>query len=240
MSNKIVFKTRQGLNRPTLATLDQSELINVTLLTLENVAPGVSFTVKTQAKDKSHTKAAKQYGGGAVYWHTFRSNTPVTVNRDVVFPQIQIQDRTFSGGSLKVLIGFYRLVCSNGLTVAVGEQMKWSIDHRLSSVEQLRQLSRSIAAAWSKVIEAQAILNAAAQTPVNPFRIIEALPFSEHKKHKLKISLNIARAEDDVSTAYGLYNFLNEQDRLAARRNSTAHLDRDTVMLATILELAAA
>lgn len=239
--NQVIFKTKQGLNRPTLATLDQHQLIQQTLLTLNDVAPGITFAIKTQSRDKSHTKGAQQYGGGAVYRHTLRSTVPTTINGDTVYPQITIVDRTFAGASLKVFVGFYRLVCSNGLTVSVGETMKWSIDHRLSSVEQLMQLSSSIAAAWLKVIEAQAILYKAAKTPVNPSQVIDALGiFSTAKKEKLKQALPYARPEDNVRTVYGLYNFINEQDRLTARRNSTAYLDRDTDMLAKLIELAAA
>jgi len=241
MKNSIVFKTKTGLNRPTLATLDQAQLIETTLLTLADVAPGVAFTVRTVSRDKSHTKAAKAYGGGETYRHTLRANTPTVVNGDTVYPQITIVDQTFAGGSLKVFVGFYRLICANGLTIAVGETMKWRVDHRLSSVEQLMQLSRSIAAAWSNVIQAQEVLTKAASTPVIAVKIIDNLPmFSNSRKQKLKDSLHLARPQDDINTAYGLYNFINEVDRTSARRNSTAYLDRDAEMLETILQLAAA
>lgn len=238
--NNIVFKTKTGLNRPTLATLDQNQLIEQTLLTLSEVAPGVSFTVKTQSRDKSHTKGASAYGGGAVYRHTLRSTVPTTINGDTVYPQITIVDRTFAGASLKVFVGFYRLICSNGLTVAVGENMSWSIDHRLSSVEQLMQLSRSIAAAWSKVIDAQLVLEKAAATVIDsPEHLIAQLEvFSPARRQRLIDSLFTARAQDNIQTAYGLYNFINEADRQLARSGSTAYLDRDTEMLATIMELA--
>lgn len=239
--NNIVFKTKSGKNRPTLATLDQDRLIQQTIWTLQHVAPGVVFTINTQYRDKSHTKGASSYGGGSIYRHTFCSIVPVQINGDICYPQIQIIDRTYAGASLKVFVGFYRLICSNGLAVAVGETMKWSIDHRLSSVEQLMQLSRSIAAAWSKVIEAQAILQKAAEMPVNPSQVIDALGvFSSTKKEKLKNLLHTARPQDNVRTVYGLYNFINEYDRLHARRNSDAHLERDTDMLSKLLELAAA
>lgn len=240
--NQVIFKTKQGLNRPTLATLDQHQLIQQTLLTLNEVAPGITFAIKTQSRDKSHTKGAQQYGGGAVYRHTLRSTVPTTINGDTVYPQITIVDRTYAGASLKVFVGFYRLICSNGLTVSVGETMKWSIDHRLSSVEQLMQLSRSIAAAWSKVIDAQLILEKAAAIVVpHPTQLIDQLEvFSSARKAKLKEEIVYRRPEDNVYTVYGLYNFLNEQDRLTARAGSTAYLDRDTDMLAKLIELAAA
>lgn len=239
MSNNIVFKTKTGLNRPTLATLDQHQLIQQTLLTLAEVAPGVAFTVKTQSRDKSHTKGASAYGGGAVYRHTLRSTVPTTVNGDTVYPQITIVDRTYAGASLKVFVGFYRLICSNGLTVSVGETMQWTVDHRLSSVQQLMELSRSIAAAWSKVIDAQLVLEKAAATTVNPNLIISQLDvFSKERRERLQLALSGARPQDDVRTVYGLYNFINEADRQSARRGSTAYLDRDTEMLATIMDLA--
>ncbi|CAB5221285.1 Protein of unknown function DUF932 [uncultured Caudovirales phage] len=241
MSNSVILKTRAGLNRPTLATLDQDDLINQTMLTLADVAPGVNFTVKTVFRDKSHTRAAGAYGGGGVYRHTLRSDTPVTINNDVCYPQIIIVDQTFAGGTLKVFVGFFRLVCSNGLVVSAGETTRWSVSHRLSSVQQLMELSSSIAAAWSSVIKAQDVLTAAAQTTVIPGKVIDGLTvFSENRREQIKRALPTARAEDVVTTAYGLYNFINELDRRSARINSTAHLDRDSNMLSNILQLAAA
>jgi hypothetical protein len=62
--------------------------------------------------------------------------------------------------------------------------------------------------------------------------------FSETRRTKLKETLYLARPQDNVDTAYGLYNFINETDRELARRGSTAYLDRDTEMLATIMQLA--
>lgn len=234
----LVFKTKSGKQKPSLVTLDQDELISKVILTLDQVAPGVAFAVKTQVRDKSHTKASRQYGvTGYQYQHTFRSNVPVTINGDVCYPQIQIFDRTYSGKSLKVFVGFYRLICSNGLTVAVGEHMKWSIDHRMSSTEQMMQLTRSIAAAWTKVTEAQYQLELADTLTINPVKAIQSLDISDTAKAKLVEALPLARAEDNTQTVYGLYNFINERDRLTARRNSTAYLDRDTNMLATLIEL---
>jgi hypothetical protein len=241
MNNQLILKTREGLNRPTLATLDQAELIQHTTATLAKVAPATSFLYSCRTQDKSHTKAAKQYGGGSVYRHMLRANTSVNVNSDLLYPQITIIDRTFSGASLKVYVGFYRIICSNGLTVSVGETLSWSIDHRLSSAVQLMELSRSIAAAWSQVIQAQTVLANAAIASINPIQAIDNLSmFSIRQKEQLKQALPTARPEDNVNTVYGLYNFLNEQDRLTARRGSTAYLDRDTNMLATLIEFAAA
>ena len=239
----LVLKTKSGATRATLATLDQAVLVERTLARLVQVSNGQSFDVKTKVQNKSHTKASQAYGSeGFTYRHTFRSLTGVVVNGDLLYPQVTIVDRTFSGASLKVFVGFYRLICSNGLTVKAGAARELSIPHRMSSVEQLRELDIAIAAAWQSVTEAQAVLERAANTLVQPRLVIDALQivgYSPAQRERLAANLPYARPQDNVHTVYGLYNFINEMDRRTARQGSTAYLDRDTELLDTILAMAA-
>jgi hypothetical protein len=242
--NNVILKTRSDATRttPTLITLDQADLVQRTTEQLRLVAPDTNFRIVTASRDKSHTKAAHAYGGGETYRHTFRSDKSVIVNGDTLFPQVTIVDRTFSGASLRVFIGFFRLVCSNGLVIPAGEATKLAIPHRISSTEQMKQLSYSIAAAWDSVTAAQEKLTAAASVAVDASRIIQQLDmFSEAQRADLIRGLNwFIRREDNPNNAAGLYQYVNEFDRRGARRNSTAHLDRDVNMLDTILTLAAA
>jgi len=236
----IILKQRTDLNRATLVTLDQNVLVENTLATLRMVAPGINFALKTVARDKSHTKAAGSYGGGETYRHTFRSDQSVIVNRDTLFPQVTIVDRTFSGAALRAYIGFFRVVCSNGLVIPAGEAINLTVNHRLSSEKQLRELHEVIGAAWGSVTAAQEKLVYAASVKVDAARVISQLDmFSEVQRADLTRSLLIARAEDDTTTVAGLYQHINETDRKWSRLKSTAHLERDVKMLDTILEIAA-
>lgn len=241
--NNIILKTRNDATRavPSLVTLDQVDLVQRTMGTLSAVAPDVNFRLITASRDKSHTKAAQVYGGGETYRHTFRSDKATIINGDYCFPQVTIVDRTFSGASLRVFVGFFRVVCENGLVIPAGEAQKLTITHRTSSAEQMKQLSYSIAAAWDSVTAAQEKLTLAAGIKIDAVRIINQLDvFSEAQRFDLIHDLPQARREDDTTTVAGLYQFINETDRRNARRNSTAHLDRDVDMLDTILTLAAA
>lgn len=242
-NNNIILKTRNDATRavPSLVTLDQADLVQRTMEQLRAASGGTEFRLSTVSRNKAHTKAAQAYGGGETYRHTFRSTAPVLINGDYCFPQVTVVDRTFSGASLRVFIGFFRVVCENGLVIPAGEARKLTITHRTSSAEQMKQLSYSIAAAWDSVTAAQEKLTAAAAVKVDAPRIITQLDvFSETQRADLIRGLPRARRQDDVTTAAGLYQYVNETDRRSARRNSTAHLDRDVDMLDTILTLAAA
>lgn len=220
MSLSIEFKGSKGR----FASLNPFELRDV----LQGF-PG--YTVVSNIIDKGHTKAAQKVGGGHLSLFTLRSIDPVILpTGDVVYPQIMLRDRSYPGGSLTLTFGLYRMVCSNGLFAFRNVATPVSIPHYRNRAQFLMELTRTIAASADKfaaIIAETGRLNSVAV--LDPKLAIEAMTLPPKVKALAieRIEAGLVRPEDDINTAWGLYNFVNELDRVKARRNSLAYLDRD-------------
>ena len=208
--------------------------------------PEYFLDVKTY--DKSHTKAASSVGGGSKVFYTLRSPVKYDIgNGDIVQPVIRIVDQTFPGRTLRVEVGLYRQICTNGL-------MAFSADFapiRIAHTTNKRELFTGIAAAiQTAILNVEATIEKARQLytmPVlNPIATVEALDLPRKLKESILASLNHRlyglspggiRPQDNVKTVWGLYNFINESDAKSAR-SSLAALNRDTDMLVAIQSVA--
>lgn len=190
-----------------------------------------NWALSSDISNMSHTKAAARVGGGHKSIFTLRQTVPITLKSgDVVFPQIIIRDRSFPGGALTVHFGLYRLVCSNGLMAFRSVAAPVRIPHYRNRAQVLMELTRVIQSSgdrFAAIVEEAERLDGL--TVVDPELAIMAmtLPMSTKKRAIETIGAGLVRPEDDIKTAWGLYNFVNELDRVKARRGSTAYLDRD-------------
>lgn len=237
--NTSLAVTYKGTNGR-FASLNEQEVIShLTSRFVDN------WTIYSRSFDKSHTKAAQKCGGGSKYWVTLRKNDPVVLrNGDVVYPQIQLRDQTYSGGALQVSFGLYRLVCTNGLMgfKTVVEPVR--VPHFKNKANILMQLVNIIESSADRFAAVIAAADELTTTVIRstPGHIISQLdlPPSLIKKVTEIIQAGLQRKEDDVNTVYGLYNLINEVDRTRARKNSTAFMDRDERLLGQIIEIARA
>ena len=214
---------------------------------IRTLLPEYFIDVKTY--DKSHTKAAASVGGGSKVLYTLRSPAKYVIghNGDIVQPVIRITDQTFPGRTLRVEVGLYRQICTNGL-------MAFSADFapiRIAHTTNKRELFTGIAAAiQTAILNVERTIQKARDLyymPVlNPVATVEALDLPKKLKDRLLESLKVKQAglipmgireQDNVNTVWGLYNFINESDAKSAR-SSLAALDRDTNMLAAIQAVA--
>lgn len=230
----IEFKGTHG----TFASLNTAELIS----SLESRFP--SWRVLSVQLDKSHTKAAQKYGGGSQAFITLRQSTAITLRSgDIVYPQIQLRDQTYGGRALEVSFGLYRQVCTNGLMgfKHVAEPIR--ITHHKGKAGVLMQLVNIIEASANQFAAVLAEADVSSTVVVDrPTHVITQLNLPPGLANKLQelVAANLVRAEDNVNTAWGLYNFINEVDRLRARKNSTAYIERDANLLGNIIELSRA
>lgn len=206
------------------------------------------YFIDVKTYDKSHTKAASSVGGGSKVFYTLRSPVKYDIgNGDIVQPVIRIVDQTFPGRTLRVEVGLYRQICTNGL-------MAFSADFapiRIAHTTNKRELFTGIAAAiQTAILNVEATIEKARQLytmPVlNPVATVEALDLPKKLKESLLVSLKLKasgtasgliRPQDNVKTVWGLYNFINESDAKSAR-SSLAALNRDTDMLVAIQSVA--
>lgn len=207
------------------ASLNCSELISEVRSRFEG-----QYDITTRVMDRGHTKAAQRVGGGERTIITLRDRTPVDIGGDVVYPQIVVRDQSYPGSALTVSFGLYRLVCSNGLMAFSHVATPVSIPHFKNRTDTLIYLTDQIEGVASKIVNIVADVQQKQALPVaNPVDMIKHLPLPKSVKKEAiaRINAGLVRPEDDINTQWGLYNFVNEIDRIKARRNSTAYLDRD-------------
>lgn len=213
---------------------------------IRTLLPEYSIVVKTY--DKSRLKAAASVGGGSRVFYTLRSPVKYDIgNGDIVQPVLRIQDQTFPGRALRVEVGLYRQICTNGLMAFSADFEPIRIAHTTNKRELFTGIAAALVVAVSRV---ETTIQKARQLytmPVlNPVATVEALELPKKLKDNLLSSLKAKRAgmshmnirpEDNVNTVWGLYNFINESDTKSAR-SPLAALNRDTGMLAAIQAVA--
>jgi len=233
---QVTTKTRTDKTKATFVHVPTSELEMA--LTRVTSTP---FTRRDRVVDKSHTKMGQLFGEAKTHFTEFLLAEDHYIAGERVIPRILVRDQTFAGKQMQVFVGFYRFVCSNGLIVPVSKDTstQLTVSHRMSSKQKLEQLDDAIAAALQHVILAKDILNEATSIKVDARYIISQLAtFSPKQKERLTNSLVQARREDDVTTAFGLYNHINEWDRRHGRSFAKV-TERDSTMLQAILSIAA-
>lgn len=209
---------------------------------IRTMLPEYFLDVKTF--DKSHTKAAASVGGGSRVFYTLKSPVKYDIgNGDIVQPVIRIVDQTFPGRTLRVQVGLYRQVCSNGLMSFCADFEPIVIAHTKNKRELFTGIAAAIQVAMNRVEATIEKARALYTMPVlNPVATVEALELPKKLKDRLLESLKLRasgynvvdiRTEDDVNTVWGLYNFINEVDARTAR-SPVAALNRDLNLVSNI------
>lgn len=163
-----------------------------------------------------------------------------------VFPRLMLSNDNTGRRSLRINVGLFRLICSNGLAIGVpgfsfGERVRhvWSENQRAKVLDIPMVAERVLEYLQSGAVEEQ--IELAQDTRVaDPIQVVGSLPIGERAKQTAidNIILERTRSEDDVRNAWGLYNVVNEAVRLRSRSEYTA-LAKDEGLLLHILTLAA-
>jgi hypothetical protein len=160
-----------------------------------------------------------------------RATDPVILpSGEHVYPCIRLRDQSYPGASLTVTYGLYRQVCSNGLFAFASIAAPTRIPHFKNRADILMHLGRVIEASAEHFVNIIKEVGRLQMVAIpDPVAVIEAMNLPKKTKDKAldAIANRLTRPEDNIKTAWGLYNFVNELDRLTARRGSLAYLDRD-------------
>jgi hypothetical protein len=157
---------------------------------------------------------------------------------------LKIQDSTVPGMAFRVSVGVLRLICLNGM-FGFGTEFETRVNHRVgqSAFDKLAGLPAAIEAALKGLPQLAAAAEGLAAVPVaDPIDVLLSLNIPE-KVRENAISIigrQAYRFEDQPTDAWGLYNIVNEVDRLLARKGSTAYLERDERLADDIICLASA
>lgn len=154
---------------------------------------------------------------------------------------LRVSNSSIPGTALSVKIGLYRMICQNGLFGFSYESIQ-RIVHRTGPMayRKLDELPAAIRATMAYVNHLQAVCDDLAATKiVDPISVIASLPVPNRVKESAirLVALGRYRAEDAPYTAWGLYNLVNEIDRVQSR-STMASADRDTRLVDDIICLA--
>ena len=195
-----------------------------------------------QIRKTIKTGDTKSRWEGQKCFDTYRLSYPIVGPAgEQMVAQLRVSDSTLPGQAFRVELGLFRLVCLNGLfAFDAGEQLA-RITHRIGPTAQdkLDVLADTIMQALKQLpqLSNQAAIMAA--IPVQqPIEVLKALniPASVRSSVEFLILSKKNRSVDNPTNVWGLYNLINEVDRLHARKGSIAYLERDTNLVDQIIE----
>lgn len=165
---------------------------------------------------------------------------------DTIIPTIYVFNSYQGECALRISVGFYRLVCSNGLVVG-SAHFERRIVHRVGETceRQLRELYVALVAAVEYAASGQlatdiAELSATQLDRSKMLALVNRLGFSAQRTTQIKWRLanpTLFRVEDSAPTLWSLWNIVNEVLRHRSRnelRIATSNLG----LIDTLKELA--
>lgn len=230
--------TRENGTFLQLDTLSVRETVLNTLKSL-GLSPDLTSTVR-EIKSRNPEKA----GGMRVYDTYDLGYTLHGPFGEEMKARLRVQDSTVPGWAFKATLGAFRALCLNGL-FGFGEQCTARIVHRTGETAQdaIRALPDAIVAAVQALPKLQAEFEhlAAIEVP-DPIAVLMSLNIPNVVREGAfnTITYGSYRTQEPAHTAWGLYNIVNELDRLRARQGSIAYLERDERLADDIVCLASA
>jgi len=199
-----------------------------------------NYRVAHSSRTSTSTKTCQVKGTKHLY--RMRSEHLFKVGNDLVTPMVVLRDQTFPGAALRLHVGLYRLVCSNGLLGVAMSEAPIRIPHFANRKEQLEGIAAAIFEASSRM---ESIIETANQlTTIQvraPEEIIQSLSLSKTLTERLLAGIQAGnvRPEDDVHAVWGLYNYINET-MFQRTRSVFAAVERDTELVNQIIAVNAA
>jgi hypothetical protein len=179
---------------------------------------------------------------GTKHLYRLRSEHLFKVGNDLVTPMVVLRDQTFPGAALRLHVGLYRLVCSNGLLGVAISEPTVRIPHFTNRKDQLEGIAAAIFEASSRMESVIETANTLTTIQVKaPTTVIESLSLPPTLTELLLsgITQGAIRPEDDINTVWGLYNYVNET-MFSRTRSVFAAVERDTTLVNQIITVNAA
>lgn len=153
---------------------------------------------------------------------------PVSLAGTQCYPRIYVRNSYDGESALTVRVGFYRLICTNGMMIGT-DHFNGRIVHLQSGVQQLAQLRSSIVAAvqWCTVELPKLAdrLNSVLLTPVQISTVLARIGASKRLAERVSTRVQFPwvavrtedRQVDGQLTAWNVWNIINEQQRILSR-----------------------
>lgn len=208
------LKTRRALND---RTTDRYEMIDSgdVLLSVERMAASRGLQVEsiklsaTGKKSTKHVMRVRFSGTGGDGQNRYR-------------PELVIFNSYNGEQSLRIETGIFRLICSNGLTLATDRETHATVRHIAGprTVEFKKQLDYQIAAAIDALSKIDGRINQLTNTPVTAVQelgIITQLGLSKRVNNNLSLIRGGNAGRDHEPNLWALYNAVNEALRISSR-----------------------
>jgi hypothetical protein len=182
----------------------------------------------------------------AVDLKQYETNVPALGG--TLVPRLWMRNHNDGTRALQVGLGFFRLVCSNGLTIPIDGALFTSIRHLAGPKANtfLDTLPDILMTKMDQVKSGALVEAALGATKIaveKPLEVLAQLSLSKTVKdivsHNVSITQRFGsarRAEDDINTAWGLYNEINEIMRINSRSQYAA-VNRDVTLLNDIITI---
>lgn len=173
------------------------------------------------------------------------------------FPRVTISNSYGGESALRVTVGFFRLICTNGMGVGTKEFSR-SIRHTASGEKQVAALAQGITEAieycYTKLSGMAERLHAKQATQADIDAILLAIRASGRLADRVTQAIQFPRIEDTIQapvvsisdnrntpavSLWNVWNIVNEQMRLASR-SEQALLERDQLLGNTFAVIAQA
>ena len=221
-------------------------VINDTFLAINN--QDLETVFRSVVGDKGPVRTLTPRRGGGVMFKaelpSFRQDIPELGG--VLVPQLFLSNTNNGQRALSVGVGLFRFVCSNGLVIAFGDSMHAKIRHvNGPKANQFLDILPDILLAQVQRIQSgelfDTVLDALDVQVKDPIQVIGNLPVAKAvKDNAVELICNgLTRPEDNVHTAWGLYNVVNEMQRRRSRSDYSAYA-KDVGLLDHVIALAEA
>jgi hypothetical protein len=147
-------------------------------------------------------------------------------------PEIYFRNSEVPGTALMLYIGAYRFICANGLVLGVGDggrlihRVGSTADHFVNGIEQMiqRSIIHLVDDLQDQITDAQSI------QIKDPISIVGNLPIQATVKEAAINRIFLGTTKENIGTAWGLYNEVNELTRRRTKKENTA-IEKDIGLL---------
>jgi hypothetical protein len=173
-----------------------------------------------------YIRKAKVINGSKFYVDYIIKSRKDTKNVTGIFPKISIWNSYDGGSTMRHELGFYRLVCSNGLTRPEGEVKKKSFKHAVSSKTDKTDTQEKIV----KMLREIKIFIDSCANDVNKFEEMAQVKVTKAKIDTIATQLNLskkivdcAKERYDLETKEGL-EYINEYGEIVKNNGCDKNL----------------
>ncbi len=175
-------------------------------------------------------------------YHQIRFPELQTTDLGGLIPQLWLKNRNDGATACSIALGLFRLICKNGLMVGVDAFQDRIIHVKGPRIDEF--INTFEIAATKALGQIDTAIDVAREFSTLPILQTEAIQLIGNldvlttvKDRSIGALLTGARSAEETSTLWGIYNLVNEHNRLRATRGSEQYLSREESLLSDVQAL---